>query len=64
VAESAPRKNDYQDIVYFSQPKPTKMRRRARRSGSKTLETYEKLGIPLRERERLAGVAVDAILIP
>src|SRR5207244_6532522 len=25
------------------------------------LETYEKLGIPLRERERLAGVAVDAV---
>jgi Fe-S cluster assembly protein SufB len=25
------------------------------------LETYEKLGIPLRERGRLAGVAVDAI---
>jgi Fe-S cluster assembly scaffold protein SufB len=27
----------------------------------KLLETYEKLGIPLRERERLAGVAVDAV---
>jgi len=26
----------------------------------KLLETYEKLGIPLRERGRLAGVAVDA----
>jgi len=25
------------------------------------LETYEKLGIPLRERERLAGVALDAV---
>jgi Fe-S cluster assembly protein SufB len=25
------------------------------------LETYEKLGIPLKERERLAGVAVDAV---
>jgi len=29
--------------------------------GPKLLETYEKLGIPLRERERLAGVAVDAV---
>ena len=27
----------------------------------KLLETYEKLGIPLKERERLAGVAVDAV---
>src|SRR5207237_8588526 len=27
----------------------------------KLLETYEKLGIPLRERGRLAGVAVDAV---
>ena len=27
----------------------------------KLLETYEKLGIPLREREQLAGVAVDAV---
>ncbi len=27
----------------------------------KLLQTYEKLGIPLRERERLAGVAVDAV---
>src|SRR5579862_8495146 len=27
----------------------------------KLLETYEKLGIPLREREKLAGIAVDAV---
>src|SRR5262245_9635356 len=53
---------DYQKIVYYAAPK-----RRANAPKSldevdpKLLETYEKLGIPLRERERLAGVAVDAV---
>ena len=53
---------DYQKIIYYSAPKK-------RGDGPKSLdevdpkllETYEKLGIPLRERERLAGVAVDAV---
>jgi Fe-S cluster assembly protein SufB len=53
---------DYQDIVYYSAPKSMK-------DGPKSLEevdpellaTYEKLGIPIRERELLAGVAVDAV---
>ena len=53
---------DYQDISYYSAPK-------SRKDGPKSLdevdpkllETYEKLGIPLREREMLAGVAVDAV---
>ena len=53
---------DYQQIVYYSAPK---------RTGDgpvsldevdpKLLETFEKLGIPLSERKRLAGVAVDAV---
>ncbi|HTO87066.1 MAG TPA: Fe-S cluster assembly protein SufB [Thermoanaerobaculia bacterium] len=53
---------DYQSIVYYSAPK-----RRADAPKSldevdpKLLETYEKLGIPLRERGKLAGVAVDAV---
>jgi len=55
-------KINYQDIVYYSAPK---QRKDAPKSldevDPKLLETYEKLGIPLRERERLAGVAVDAI---
>ena len=38
------------------------MRRRAsRKSIPKLLATYEKLGVPLHERARLAGVAVDAV---
>ena len=53
---------DYQAIVYFSAPK---VRKDAPKSleevDPKLLETYEKLGIPLRERAKLAGVAVDAV---
>ncbi len=55
-------KIQYQDIVYFSQPKPKKNAPKSLDEvDPKLLETYEKLGIPLRERGRLAGVAVDAI---
>ncbi len=53
---------DYQDMVYYSAPKSQK-------DGPKSLEevdpellaTYTKLGIPLKEQEMLAGVAVDAV---
>ncbi|TDJ46132.1 MAG: Fe-S cluster assembly protein SufB [Gammaproteobacteria bacterium] len=53
---------DYQAISYYSAPK-------SKDDGPKSLdevdpkllETYEKLGIPLHERARLAGVAVDAV---
>jgi len=53
---------DFQSISYYSAPK-------SKEDGPKSLdevdpklvETYEKLGIPLREQEMLAGVAVDAV---
>jgi Fe-S cluster assembly protein SufB len=53
---------DFQDIVYYSAPKK-------KTDGPKSLDevdpellrTYEKLGVPLHERARLAGVAVDAV---
>src|SRR5256885_8747912 len=53
---------DYQDIVYYSAPKP-------KGEGPKSLEevdpellkAFEKLGIPLEEQKRLSGVAVDAV---
>ncbi|HMD99546.1 MAG TPA: Fe-S cluster assembly protein SufB, partial [Terriglobia bacterium] len=53
---------DYQAIRYYSSPK-------SKTDGPQSLEdvdpellrTYEKLGVPLRERELLAGVAVDAV---
>src|SRR5256712_10418842 len=53
---------DYQNIVYYSAPKQ-KMGgpKSLDEVDPKLLETYEKLGIPLRERGRLAGVAVDAV---
>ncbi|HWC66079.1 MAG TPA: Fe-S cluster assembly protein SufB [Thermoanaerobaculia bacterium] len=55
---------DYQEIVYYSAPK-AKGKKEGPKSleevDPKLLETYEKLGIPLREREILAGVAVDAV---
>src|SRR5450755_3260748 len=53
---------DFQAISYFSQPKPqANAPKSLDEVDPKLLETYEKLGIPLRERGRLAGVAVDAI---
>src|SRR5687768_16207187 len=53
---------DFQDIYYYAAPK-------SRADAPKSLDevdpellrTYEKLGIPLHEREMLAGVAVDAV---
>ncbi|MGV6850567.1 MAG: Fe-S cluster assembly protein SufB, partial [bacterium] len=53
---------DFQDISYFSAPKQDKDRPQSLDEvDPKLLETYEKLGVPLHERARLAGVAVDAV---
>jgi Fe-S cluster assembly protein SufB len=53
---------DYQSIVYYSAPKVKKDAPKSLEDvDPKLLETYEKLGIPLRERAKLAGVAVDAV---
>ncbi len=53
---------DYQNAVYYSAPKKKGGGPRSLEEvDPKLLETYEKLGIPLKERERLAGVAVDAV---
>jgi Fe-S cluster assembly protein SufB len=53
---------DYDKIVYYSAPKKKGDGPKSLDEvDPKLLETYEKLGIPLRERERLAGVAVDAV---
>jgi Fe-S cluster assembly protein SufB len=53
---------DYQAISYYSAPKSRKDAPKSLEEvDPKLLETYEKLGIPLRERGRLAGVAVDAV---
>ena len=53
---------DYQKISYFSAPISDDDRPKSLDEvDPKLLETYEKLGIPLHERARLAGVAVDAV---
>ncbi|RMH50649.1 MAG: Fe-S cluster assembly protein SufB [Zetaproteobacteria bacterium] len=53
---------DYQAISYYAAPKSGKDGPKSLDEvDPKLLETYEKLGIPLREREMLAGVAVDAV---
>jgi Fe-S cluster assembly protein SufB len=52
---------DYQAIVYYSAPKARKGPRNREDVDPKLLATYEKLGIPLAERDALAGVAVDAV---
>ncbi len=55
-------KTDYQAISYFSAPKSEADKPQSLDEvDPKLLETYEKLGIPLHERARLAGVAVDAV---
>jgi len=53
---------DYQAISYYSAPKqPGDGPKSLADVDPKLLETYEKLGIPLHERAKLAGVAVDAV---
>jgi len=52
---------DYQDMIYYAAPKTAKPLGSLDEVDPKLLETYEKLGIPLSEQKRLAGVAVDAI---
>ncbi len=53
---------DYQAIAYYSAPKAKgDAPKSLEEVDPKLLETYEKLGIPLRERAKLAGVAVDAV---
>jgi Fe-S cluster assembly protein SufB len=52
---------DYQALSYYSAPKSIKPLGSLDDVDPELLRTYEKLGIPLNEQKRLAGVAVDAI---
>ena len=52
---------DYHDIFYYSAPKRKPGLQSLEELDPEILRTYEKLGIPLDERKRLAGVAVDAV---
>lgn len=55
-------KIDYQDLYYYSAPKRKAAPKSLDEVDKQLLETYDKLGIPLKEQEALAGVvAVDAV---
>jgi Fe-S cluster assembly protein SufB len=53
-------KIDFQNISYFSAPKPKKLKSMDE-VDPELLKTFEKLGVPMNERAALAGVAVDVI---
>jgi Fe-S cluster assembly protein SufB len=52
---------DYQDAYYYSAPKTAAGPKSLEEVDPELLRTYEKLGIPLKEQELLAGIAVDAV---
>jgi Fe-S cluster assembly protein SufB len=54
-------KIDFQDISYYSAPKPKKKLASMDEVDPELLRTFEKLGIPMHERAALAGVAVDVV---
>ncbi|XRA98414.1 Fe-S cluster assembly protein SufB [Pycnococcus provasolii] len=54
-------KMDYQDIVYYSEPKEKKKLESLDDVDPEILATFDKLGIPLNEQKRLSNVAVDAV---
>ena len=52
---------DYQASSYYSAPKKTAEFKSMDEVDPKLIDTFEKLGIPLDEQKRLAGVAIDAV---
>ncbi len=52
---------DFQDIIYYSAPKPKKKLASMDEVDPELLRTFEKLGVPVHEQKALAGVAVDVI---
>jgi len=54
-------KIDFQDIIYYSAPKPKKKLASMDEVDPELRRTFEKLGVPLHEQKALAGVAVDVI---
>jgi Fe-S cluster assembly protein SufB len=53
---------DYQDIIYYSAPKPKKSLNSLDEVDPEVRAMFNKLGISLAEQERLSGVAVDAVV--
>jgi Fe-S cluster assembly protein SufB len=54
-------KIDFQDIIYYSAPKPKAKLASMDEVDPELRRTFEKLGVPLNEQKALAGVAVDVI---
>jgi len=54
-------KIDFQDIIYYSAPKPKKQLASLDEVDPEVRATFDKLGIPLEEQKMLSGVAVDAV---
>ena len=54
-------KIDFQDIIYFAQPKPKKQLASLDEIDPELRRTFEKLGVPLHEQKLMTGVAVDVI---
>src|SRR5271170_8027297 len=52
---------DFQDMIYYSAPKPKKKLNSLDEVDPELIDTYKKLGIPLEEQKLLSGVAVDAV---
>ena len=53
---------DYQDIIYYSAPKPKKQLNSLDEVDPELRATFEKLGISIDEQKRLSGVAVDIVM--
>ncbi len=53
---------DFQDVIYYSAPKPQKQLESLDEVDPELRETFDKLGIPLDEQKMLTGVAVDAVM--
>jgi len=54
-------KIDFQEIIYFAQPKPKKKLASMDEVDPELRRTFEKLGVPLHEQKMMSGVAVDVI---
>jgi Fe-S cluster assembly protein SufB len=53
---------NYQDIIYYADPKPKKTLNSLDEVDPELLKTYEKLGISIVEQKRLTGVAMDIVI--
>ena len=53
---------NFQEIIYYSAPKPRKVLNSLDEVDPEIIKTFNKLGIPLEEQKILSGVAVDVVM--